>query len=595
LGFHKTGEAVVTQTMPFEDHFAVITKNEDQAGPAGAGVWLGDSLLLTCAHVVNVALGRKIEDASRPSGILSVRFPSVSGRNFQAQIAGGEDSWSSPPASSKSGRDICLLEVSGCQAPPAQLWEVRTLIGRHFRTGGFPPDWRGDLDIANGEIVGADGPLYMLRPNAETFAALISKPKSNILGLERRPAGLIHPGFSGSPVEVDGKIVGLVAEARVLSSEATAYMIPVSSLPSRIRRLKEQELLREQSAPGSAPPIPPVFVGREDTIEALKVKLGIRSSTSAGSAQVITAVRGWPGVGKTTLAAALANDSEVRKALPDGVLWVSIGERPDLISAIASWGRRLGRDDLLGLSTVTEATDALAALLRNRQMLLIVDDVWETAHAEPFRRARGSRCTLVITTRLTTVAEDLAPVPDALFQIPVLTEENAVKLFSVLAPNVARDYPKEVRELVRDLEFLPLALQVAGHLANAEARRGWDVPSLLADLRNGVRILEAKAPADRADFESQTIPTVSALLKQSVNRLPRSTQDYFAFLGAFAPKPATFDLAAMSAVWELDDPRPIVDMLIDRGLLEPVGSGRFQMHALLVALAKSFLLSGVSG
>jgi len=59
-------------------------------------------------------------------------------------------------------------------------------------------------------------------------------------------------------------------------------------------------------------------------------------------------------------------------------------------------------------------------------------------------------------------------------------------------------------------------------------------------------------------------------------------------LGAFAPKPATFDLAMMKAVWEVEDPRPAVRVLIDRGLLEPiVESGRFQMHALLVMHARS--------
>lgn len=138
--------------MPFEDHIAVIAKNRDSAEAAGVGVYLGDSLLLTCAHVVNVALGRNIEDVSRPSGMLFVRFPSVPGMNLQAQIADGKDVWSSPPASLKSGADLCLLQLSGCQAPPAQLWELGTLIGRNFRTGGFPPDWKGDFDIARARL-----------------------------------------------------------------------------------------------------------------------------------------------------------------------------------------------------------------------------------------------------------------------------------------------------------------------------------------------------------------------------------------------------------------------------------------------------------
>ena len=112
---------------------------------------------------------------------------------------------------------------------------------------------------------------------------------------------------------------------------------------------------------------------------------------------------------------------------------------------------------------------------------------------------------------------------------------------------------------------------------------------MLSELRSGAKLLKEKAPADRMDLEKQTIPTVAVLLHKSIERLDQKTRDCFAYLGPFAPKPATFDIAAMKSVWQVDDPKPIADALIDRGLLEPIGNGRFQMHALLVTLAKSLL------
>jgi hypothetical protein len=66
-------------------------------------------------------------------------------------------------------------------------------------------------------------------------------------------------------------------------------------------------------------------------------------------------------------------------------------------------------------------------------------------------------------------------------------------------------------------------------------------------------------------------------------------RDHFAFLGVLAPKPATLNLAEMSAVWHTEDPKPIARELVRRGLLERLGEGRFQMHALLVAHAHSML------
>jgi hypothetical protein len=178
--------------------------------------------------------------------------------------------------------------------------------------------------------------------------------------------------------------------------------------------------------------------------------------------------------------------------------------------------------------------------------------------------------------------------PDAIYNLPALTEERALDLLRILAPSVVAEHPDECLELVRDIECLPLALHVAGRMLNTESAMGWGVADLLKALREGAKLIEAKAPADMMDYETETIPTVAALLKKSTDRLDEYTRDCFAFLGPFAPKPATFDLNAMKSVWMVEDPKPIAQTLVQRGLLEPV-SGRFQMHALLVAHARSLL------
>jgi hypothetical protein len=79
------------------------------------------------------------------------------------------------------------------------------------------------------------------------------------------------------------------------------------------------------------------------------------------------------------------------------------------------------------------------------------------------------------------------------------------------------------------------------------------------------------------------------LLKRSTDRLDDLSRERFALLGVFAPKPATFDLKAIAAVWGVDNPRPSVRELVDRGLMEPIGGGYFQIHALLVAHARAMV------
>ncbi len=77
--------------------------------------------------------------------------------------------------------------------------------------------------------------------------------------------------------------------------------------------------------------------------------------------------------------------------------------------------------------------------------------------------------------------------------------------------------------------------------------------------------------------------------EQTVEIKPEETLERFAYLGAFAPKPATFDAEAIKSVWLADDPKPTIRALVDRGLLEPSSQGRFWMHAILVKHAQSFL------
>jgi hypothetical protein len=331
------------------------------------------------------------------------------------------------------------------------------------------------------------------------------------------------------------------------------------------------------------------MVGRDDDLIALKERLNV-SPGDKTSLQILTAIKGWPGVGKTTIASALAYDPDIAEQFPDGVLWTSLGQEPNLLSEMATWGRALGTDEVLKSKSVQEAQNLLAGLLRDKRMLLIVDDVWEAEDAFPFK-VGGIGCATLITTRLDGVASALAPVAENIYRLKVLKDEDAFELLRKLAPKIVKQHPQECLVLVQELEGLPLALQVAGRLLDTEANYGFGVIELINELREGAKLLEATAPADRVDLVKETTPTIAALLQKSLDRLDEVTKNCYAYLGVFAPKPATFDIDAMKFVWEMEDPKNIIKNLVDRGLLEFIPElGRYQMHALLVMLAKTLLI-----
>lgn len=332
------------------------------------------------------------------------------------------------------------------------------------------------------------------------------------------------------------------------------------------------------------PPLPALVVGRDEALREIKARLGI----GGAGMRAVTVIQGWPGVGKSSIVAALAHDQDVTRAFPDGILWASLGEVPSILGQLSIWADALRLGEPGRASKIEEISAQLAAVLRDKRILLIVDDVWRTEHATPFRLG-GQQCAVVFTTRLNDVAISLAPAAADVYRLPVLTDGAALDLLGQLTPETADQYPDEARELVRDLEGLPLAIHVAGRLLHSEARLGWGVRELLSELRAGSGLLGARAPSDMLGASAETTPTVAALLRRSTDLLDPETRLRFAYLGLFVPKPATFDLEAMAVAWDVSDARPTARALVNRGLLEPVGGGRFQMHSLLVLHARSLL------
>lgn len=332
------------------------------------------------------------------------------------------------------------------------------------------------------------------------------------------------------------------------------------------------------------PALPALVIGRNQALQDIKSRLGI----GGGTLRPVTVIQGWPGVGKSTIVATLAHDESVAQQFPDGVLWASLGENPSLIGEIATWTDALHLTDLDRSRKIEDISAQLTAILRDKRMLLIVDDVWQPEHALPFR-VGGQTCALVFTSRLNDVAIALAPTAADLYRLPLLGDDAALELLGKLSPETIQSYPDEARELVRSLEGLPLAIHVAGRLLHSEARLGWGIRDLLGELRTGAGLLKAQVPSDMLGSASGITPTVAALLKRSTDLLDADMRRHFAYLGFFVPKPATFDLEAMAVAWDMPDAKPVARILVNRGLLEPTSGGRFQMHALLVLHARSLL------
>ncbi len=265
----------------------------------------------------------------------------------------------------------------------------------------------------------------------------------------------------------------------------------------------------ESAASSVLPPLPSL---RDRSRRSADRKSSGDWALAARKCAPLTVIQGWPGVGKSTTVAMLAHDPEVAQQFPDGVLWASLGENPSILGELSAWADAFKLSEPGRARKIEEISAQLTAVLREKRVLLIVDDVWQAEHAQPFR-VGGQMCALVITSRLNDVANALAPTAFDLYRLPVLTDTAALELLAKLTPETTAEYPDEARELVRDLEGLPLAIHVAGRLLHSEAQLGWGIRELLVELRTGAGLLQAQAPSEMLGAGRDTSPTVAALLE----------------------------------------------------------------------------------
>ena len=198
--------------------------------PVGIGVLVAERHVVTCAHVVNAALGLAARQQGQPAGPVTLDFPLVGPPTLTATV----ERWLPPPREGATGDDIAGLLLAGERAPEgtaaARLTVDTPRPGRAVRVFGYPAG----------------------RPDGGWVEAAIRGPVGGgRLQLDSGSALRVQQGFSGSPVFDDGigRIVGIVASAPLGSSERDSYAIGADRL-----RLAWPEVLagRWQRAGGPA-------------------------------------------------------------------------------------------------------------------------------------------------------------------------------------------------------------------------------------------------------------------------------------------------------------------------------------------------------
>ena len=150
--------------------------------------------------------------------------------------------------------------------------------------------------------------------------------------------------------------------------------------------------------PFMAEDLPPDFVARPEEFEPIVQLLLDKRREQRNPVAITTALRGAGGFGKTTLAKAVCHDERIQEVFDDGVLWVTLGEKVDnLVGKVAELTTMLSGEPS-HLTDLDPVRTRLIELLADRDILMVIDDVWDPAHLEPFLQG-GPLCARLITTR----------------------------------------------------------------------------------------------------------------------------------------------------------------------------------------------------
>jgi hypothetical protein len=204
------------------DQFLVQISATGGGGPVGFGVLVGDREVVTCAHVVNSALGRDVLGQERPTSNdkVNLSFPLLSRNNAYTHLDATVAAWAPPHPRLDNGEDVAGLKLSNGNLPvearPATLRNVLP-VQEKAALFGYPhnPPGRTGGGWADVALRGVTGRGYLQVDSLSDSAIRV------------------QPGFSGTPIIVrrqDRDIVTGILDVSSKVASRDAYGLSLTML-----------------------------------------------------------------------------------------------------------------------------------------------------------------------------------------------------------------------------------------------------------------------------------------------------------------------------------------------------------------------------
>ena len=292
--------------------------------------------------------------------------------------------------------------------------------------------------------------------------------------------------------------------------------------------------------PFMAPALADGFVARET--EYRRILDLIIGSPREEPIALTTALHGAGGYGKTTLATAICHDPRVIETFDDGILWTSLGQTPNVMLELVKLYDSL-TGETIHFVDLAHAAGRLRDRLAQRNCLLVIDDVWDSSHAEPFLQG-GAGCTRLVTTRFADLLPRAVPV-----NVDEMSREESRK---VLAAGFGDTRPMDAAldALAGRLGEWPLLLQLASGIIRRRLALG---DSCEGAMRYVGKALDKRGVTafDQTDAVARE-KAVARTLGASIDQLTPADRRQLTAVAIF-PEDVEVPLTTVSQLWGLDD------------------------------------------
>ncbi|MET8628042.1 tetratricopeptide repeat protein [Kitasatospora sp. NPDC004669] len=306
------------------------------------------------------------------------------------------------------------------------------------------------------------------------------------------------------------------------------------------------------------------FTAREEALAALAA---LADDEQPAHPRVVL-VSGQPGLGKTAFALHAAHALAPR--FPDGQLSLDLGGMaPTPLSAREALGqvlRALGVADAAVPAGTEERAGLYRALVRDRRLVLVLDDAVDESQVRPLLPGSGPAVTIVTSRAALPGLESVHRL-----RLGVLSPAEAVGLLArIVGRERIEGAPDAAADLARLCGHLPLALRIAGQ--RLVARPQQQVVQLVRQLAAEDHRLDLLVTGDLA---------VRPAFELSYRKLPAESRLVLRRCALTAGPDFTAAVLATYAGLPPVRAELLLEELVDAGLVQPATAERYRLHDLV--------------